>query len=259
MDILCKKALDKADNYDGVGFVFTESDPFIGIDIDHCRKEDGSLTEYARDMIHRCGSYAEVSPSGTGIHIIGLGRINIDGSGKRTDKVEMYQKLRFFTITGNNVEGFTRIHDVQDVVDEVLKEIAKGRKPETKVDNAQLDFEALPASEDDFTFLQKLYSYKNGNVLKSLFEGENVLYGGDASRNDLYFCTYINWANGNDLKMTDRIFRSSGRMGCVPNGTESIIAMAGRMGRILSPRPLAIIRGKDGNNLLHFVTIYHNL
>lgn len=206
------RAVEKADDYDGIGFVFTEDDPFIGIDIDHCREKDGTLTDYAKSMIDRCGSYAEISPSGSGIHIIGMGKMDIEGSGKRTDTVEMYQKLRFFTITGNDVGGFKRIKNVQEVVDNVMKELSKKKESQVKVDDAKLTFDALPASEDDLTFLEKLFGYKNGHILKSLYEGENVLYGGDASRNDLYFCTYINWANGNDLEMTDRIFRSSARM-----------------------------------------------
>ena len=51
---------------DGIGFVFTEADPFCGIDLDHCRATNGSICPEALELIKRFDSYAELSPSGTG-------------------------------------------------------------------------------------------------------------------------------------------------------------------------------------------------
>jgi putative DNA primase/helicase len=45
--------------------------------------------------------YVEISPSGTGIHIIVEGSVR-DG-GMRKGKVEMYGRGRFFTITGRSL------------------------------------------------------------------------------------------------------------------------------------------------------------
>ena len=77
---------------DGVGFVFTDADPFCGIDLDHCRDNDGTIAPAALDWIKRFGSYAEISPSGTGVHI--LIKAKLSGSGRRTGKVEMYDSGR---------------------------------------------------------------------------------------------------------------------------------------------------------------------
>src|SRR5690606_11232140 len=56
---------------DGIGFVFVEHDPFVGIDLDGFRNpQTGELDDTARMIIKFVNSYTEVSPSGTGIHII---------------------------------------------------------------------------------------------------------------------------------------------------------------------------------------------
>src|SRR5688572_27754533 len=39
----------------------------IGIDLDTCRSKTGKLTPWAREALDAWGSYAEVSPSGTGV------------------------------------------------------------------------------------------------------------------------------------------------------------------------------------------------
>jgi len=53
---------------DGVGYVFSEDDSFIGIDIDDCRDpETGVIAPWALEIIDAVPTYWEVSPSGTGV------------------------------------------------------------------------------------------------------------------------------------------------------------------------------------------------
>src|SRR5664280_2818775 len=53
---------------EGVGYVFSEDDPFRGIDIDNCRNpETGSIAPWAQEMTASLTTYTEVSPSGTGL------------------------------------------------------------------------------------------------------------------------------------------------------------------------------------------------
>jgi putative DNA primase/helicase len=57
----------KKDGCGGVGFVFTEEDPYAGIDLDDIRdSQTGEIEESARKIIEQLNSYAELSPSGTG-------------------------------------------------------------------------------------------------------------------------------------------------------------------------------------------------
>lgn len=48
---------------DGIGFVFTDEDPFVGVDLDDCRvPETGTLTDPAEQIVDELDSYTEVSP-----------------------------------------------------------------------------------------------------------------------------------------------------------------------------------------------------
>ncbi len=89
----------------GVGFVLTEADPYIGIDLDKCRDPDtGVIEPWARDILDIGETYAEVSPSETGIRLIARGAIE---KVTKCDPahVEIYDKWRYVTITGRHVEG----------------------------------------------------------------------------------------------------------------------------------------------------------
>src|SRR5215210_371235 len=84
--------------YDGIGFC--SADPFCGIDLDDCRDpESGEISPWAEEIISSVQEgYVEISPSGTGIHVIVEGTVR--GGGMRKGKVEMYGRDRFFTVTG---------------------------------------------------------------------------------------------------------------------------------------------------------------
>lgn len=88
----------------GVGFVFSTETEIVGVDLDSCRKpETGEFDDWAQDVIDRLDSFTEVSPSGTGAHVLLKGKLP-DGRNRRGD-IEMYDEGRFFTVTGEHVDG----------------------------------------------------------------------------------------------------------------------------------------------------------
>jgi putative DNA primase/helicase len=90
------KALESG-RYDGIGFVFSSGDPFAGVDLDNCRDpESGELKEWAAKTVEDFGGYAEVSQSGTGVHIIVRGK----APNRKRGRVEAYSSERYFAITG---------------------------------------------------------------------------------------------------------------------------------------------------------------
>jgi putative DNA primase/helicase len=83
--------------YNGVGFVFCSGDHYSGIDLDGCRNsETGELEDWAADIVASFGGYAEVSQSGTGVHIIVKGK----APNTKRGQVEAYSIERFFAMTG---------------------------------------------------------------------------------------------------------------------------------------------------------------
>jgi hypothetical protein len=93
----------------GIGFVFTAGDPFAGVDLDNCRsRETGAIALWAQRIITELNSYSEVSPSGTGVKIVLVGKLAENAKHKatyETGEVEMYDHGRFFTVTGEHVAG----------------------------------------------------------------------------------------------------------------------------------------------------------
>jgi primase-polymerase (primpol)-like protein len=91
----------------GLGFVFTKDDPFTGVDLDKCRDpETGVIAPWALEIVEKLNSYAEISPSGRGLHIIVFGVL--PPGNRIVDDVEMYDDRRFFTITGNLLPGIAQ-------------------------------------------------------------------------------------------------------------------------------------------------------
>lgn len=119
----CYARYSKNSKYDGIGFVFSSDDDIIGIDLDHCRDvASGQIKPRERKIITDLNSYAEVSVSGTGIHIILRGKIL--GRSRRRDGVEMYDAGRFFVMTGEHVDGTPlTVERRQRELNELYKEI----------------------------------------------------------------------------------------------------------------------------------------
>lgn len=91
--------------YTGLGFVFTNTE-YSGIDLDDAKllntgepnpNYQSDLNRQVR-IAHEFDSYSEISPSGSGLHIIVRGKVP---DGKRTNFIELYPSGRYFTMTGN--------------------------------------------------------------------------------------------------------------------------------------------------------------
>lgn len=94
----------------GIGFVVSEEDPVVGIDIDDCRDpESGDIDEPIYDLIKQTDSYAEVSPSGTGVRVFVLGTWPLEEN--QSDlaagdaHIEVYEWGRYLTVTGHHIDA----------------------------------------------------------------------------------------------------------------------------------------------------------
>ncbi|GAB3686560.1 hypothetical protein GCM10028857_18790 [Salinarchaeum chitinilyticum] len=119
----------------GLGFVFTEDDPLVGVDLDDCRNpETGAIDAEARDVIRRLDSYTEVSPSGTGFHVLLEGELP-DGRNRR-GSIECYDRARYFTVTGDVVADCPeRIGYRQDALEALHREYLAEDSPDAPGDD----------------------------------------------------------------------------------------------------------------------------
>jgi hypothetical protein len=98
-------------DYEGVGFVFTDTD-FVGIDLDGVVDADNTISPFAVEILKLANSYCELSPSGTGIHIIfetslPLPAGNRKGSKKLGGEIYNNTSPRYFTVTGDKIDGLS--------------------------------------------------------------------------------------------------------------------------------------------------------
>jgi DnaB-like helicase C terminal domain len=115
-------------HYDGLGFVFSAEDPFIGIDLDGCRDpKTGEIDQWAKDILVELQTYSEVSPSGTGVKLfalvcepwVGVNKKQYDGEGHGGKKpgAEVYFQGRYFAVTGSNLKGLTSLANIDTKID----------------------------------------------------------------------------------------------------------------------------------------------
>lgn len=107
----------------GLGFVFSADDLLAGIDLDGCRDpHTGAIEPWARGIIDRLDSFTEISPSGRGVHVIV--RADKPEGRCRIDHIEMYDRGRFFCVTGEHVEGTPEhVEDRQAEVSELFADV----------------------------------------------------------------------------------------------------------------------------------------
>lgn len=210
-DTACK-AVDKY-GLDGVGIIFTKG--LVGIDIDHCIV-DGKISERAKDVVDTVNSYTELSPSGTGIHILAFGKF--DGTRTRRDEFEMYQKGRFFTLTGKPFENKFRKIPKAEAVQEALntvytKYVNIPVQPTAEKPQAQAVAQQ-PLTLDDEKIISLCQKSKNASRFNRLWQGDTSLYKHDDGTPDhsisdgvlVGMLAYYT----QDRTQIDRIFRKSG-------------------------------------------------
>ncbi|QLI78221.1 phage/plasmid primase, P4 family [Bacillus pumilus] len=197
-------------DYDGIGFMFSKDDPFIGIDIDHC-VEDGVLSPFAQEIVDSVGSYTEFSPSGEGVHIITKGKIPLrgQGTGRKNPELglEVYRHGRYFTFTGNSL-GIGAIEERSDKLKELFDKYLKDKKEETKISSPP-----AASSRDMYNLSNKeiwdrMFNSKNGKGIQDLFNGH--LINDDHSATDMALCNHLAFWTDKDTSKMDSMFRETG-------------------------------------------------
>ena len=203
--------------YAGVGYVFAPSDPYVGIDLDNCVRPDDTIKRWAVKLLNKLPSYAEVSPSGTGIKVFCRGSLPTTETGaKRYVKnelggvigaVEAYQHGRYFTITGARLDrGPAGITDCSAEVERLWASI----RPTDNAEHVPLQ-SALqtPSWVTDEMIIRRAGSAANGARFRALWSGDIHAYA-SPSEADLALCGMLAFWTGPDPKRIDRLVANSG-------------------------------------------------
>ena len=190
---------------------------FFLLDIDHKDISD----PFAQLMLSRFSSYAEVSPSGKGIHIIGqcdITKLPVHFDDRRKKLVldsEYYQKRsdiglelyigditnRYGTFTGNTINSLPIADCTQAVLTTLDKEMRK--KPKAKY-SAKRDGDRAV-----FDIVYDLRKQKNGDKFIRLYDKGDFSEYGSQSEADAALCALIAFRTGADPDAIDEVFRSS--------------------------------------------------
>jgi Primase C terminal 2 (PriCT-2) len=111
----------------GVGFVFTDDDPFVGIDLDLCRNaETGELELWAAKIVRDLDTYTEVSPSGTGVKLFLKAKL---ARSLKTKHVEVYSSGRYFAYTGHKLDSApSTCNERHTQLDALLSKLQEGKQ-----------------------------------------------------------------------------------------------------------------------------------
>jgi hypothetical protein len=140
----------------GLGFVFSVGDPFVGIDLDGCiDPATNKVLPWAKAIIKRFNTYAEYSPSGTGVKLFLVGEIK-DGKGRKKDLpqekvsdknpgIEIYDRGRYFAVTGEKLPTLPdEPQERQTELDAFMLELFPPAPTLTVVDRARLYMQKMP-------------------------------------------------------------------------------------------------------------------
>jgi len=206
-----------ANKFDGIGFILTKDDPFVGLDFDNCRcpafdsldsEISGGLNmvlPHVADYVRKLNSYTEWSPSGKGIRIFLKGTLPVDG--RKKGNFEAYQALHYLTMTGHVLEGFPRtIEPRQKEVDAFFQDVFGGtEKPPEREKKARTNASTVDWKER----LEKAFKSKNGAEIQRLYSGDHSAHP-SPSEADLALCSHFAFWFDGDAAAIDDTFRESG-------------------------------------------------
>jgi putative DNA primase/helicase len=180
----------------GEGILFALGDGIGGLDLDDALP----LSSEGRLFLGHLDSYTEVSPSGTGLHVL-FGHTG-ELASRRRGSVELYFRSRFFTITGDVLEGRRRFRNADIGVRRILAAL-EPPKPLLP----RLPLRDVP--QDDALLIEQMFASRRGPTIRRLWSGETLHKS--SSESDYALMGDLSYWTGGDVERMIRLFLSSGR------------------------------------------------
>lgn len=184
-------------NFDGIGFVLSDADPYSIIDLDDT-EGDNEAFELQKSVFQHFSSYSELSPSGNGVHIIVKGKLP---PGRRRRKcIEVYCTQRFMTMTGNAINDLP-IAERQELLGLLVEHLGKGIPQAAQGRNE-------PQRYDDNEICNRAAGAVNGQKFIDLYNGVwNGSYPSQSEADQALINIIVFYTQ--NYEQIARIFRSS--------------------------------------------------
>jgi type IV secretory pathway TraG/TraD family ATPase VirD4/DNA-binding MarR family transcriptional regulator len=200
-----RQALERG-GFAGLGFVLTPESGIVGIDLDACLEPTtGQLEPWAAEIVRRLSSYTEYSPSRTGVHI--LVRARLPEGRRRQGRVEIYDRGRYFTVTGGRLPGTPPAIEAREA--EIAALYGELFGPSGRMNHAR-GFGRL--TDEDKALLERARSAHNGASFRALYDQGELEGHPSASEADFALCRMLRFWTGSDSPRMDRLFRASALM-----------------------------------------------
>lgn len=185
-------------HFDGLGFMFANG--YFGVDLDHCIDK----VDFCDEFVETLQSYAEISKSKSGIHIICKGAL--PPGARRKGGIEMYSSGRYFICTGNLYNS--KYKDVKDCTESIKILHSKYLPSETPRIMPIERTEIVDFSDEQV--IDKARNSRSGNLFNLLYSGNWQGLYSSQSEADLALCNQLAFWTQKNAEQMDRIFRSSG-------------------------------------------------
>ena len=203
----------------GIGYIFNKD--FLGVDIDDCVRDDGTLEPIAASAVELLDSYTETSVSGTGIHIIC--KADVKPLNRKINGFEICNHRKYFTMSGHVYGTRSTINERTEQAKLFIETYIEIKKNKPAC-NRQGD-ESTKNYNDGSTLCNDIQSKSDEYYLNIGFSKDSTLNGyywnsympafhkkegmPDESRLDLDFLNRLAyWCNHNEALMT-QTFRNS--------------------------------------------------
>ncbi len=187
-------------NYSGIGFMVMPPLTFVDLDHTYDRTTNTITDPKAQEIIQSLNSYTEVSPSGTGLHVLAYARL--PGKNIHT-AIELYGQDRFTTITTNHLPGTpATIEHRQNAIAALYERFA----PQVSETNHQNTGGGFGTGE---TMTELPQEAIHDAVLQRLLAGDITGYKSASNADFVLVLKLLHWT-GDNIQLTRRLFIESG-------------------------------------------------
>ena len=188
--------------YDGIGFMLSDNDKYIVLDIDNAIDENGQInSDLALEMTEL--TYCEMSPSGTGLHCFFKGELPEQRKKKRSDlDIELYDNARFMTVTGESI-GQSEICEEQEILNNLIERFFKEEQNFETI----LSYDPNHKNElSDEEVINLMLKSKQKDKISDLLEGNFEKHFASPSEAVQSLLHYLAFYTGKNKQQMERIF-----------------------------------------------------